>query len=214
MIVSEKAIINKSLFLKDPQSTKLGERIIDSSIKIIDKIGFDNFNFKKLAIDINSTEASIYRYFENKHKLLLYLVSWYWSWVNSKLEQELINEKDSKRKLEIIINIICLSSFDDPETEMIDEEALTRIVITESSKAFSSKQVEDNYDEGLFEAYKSVCNIIINTIKEANPKYKNPKALSTSLIRLVHGQIFMVDHLPYFTDINVTKDDFSSLENL
>ena len=40
--------INDMIYLKDPESSDLGKRIIEHSIKLIDEIGFDNFTFKKL----------------------------------------------------------------------------------------------------------------------------------------------------------------------
>ena len=73
--------LNKRLFVRDPQNTALGKKIIKHSILLIDEIGFEAFTFKKLARRMSSTEASVYRYFENKHMLLLYLVSWFWEWV-------------------------------------------------------------------------------------------------------------------------------------
>ena len=72
--------LNEKLYLRDPQDTKLGRKIIRHSILLIDEIGFEQFNFKKLAERIESTEASVYRYFENKHLLLVYLLCWYWEW--------------------------------------------------------------------------------------------------------------------------------------
>ncbi|HBY69084.1 MAG TPA: TetR family transcriptional regulator, partial [Flavobacteriaceae bacterium] len=72
--------VNENLYLKDPESSSLGKKIIENSIILIEEIGFEGFTFKKLGDRIQSPEASIYRYFENKHKLLLYLTSWYWSW--------------------------------------------------------------------------------------------------------------------------------------
>lgn len=212
MIINEKAKMKKKLFLKDPNSTELGKRIINSSIKIIDQIGFENFNFKKLAIDINSTEASIYRYFENKYKLLFYLVSWYWTWVKSSLDYQLKFIKSPKEKLKIIINVISTSAFDDPATEMIDEAALARIVIRESNKTYTKKQVTNDYADGLFEAYRQVCKKIASVILEANPKYKQPKALSMTIIMGVHKQIFFSNHLPELTDIEFSEDNLNELE--
>ena len=63
--------LNTNLFLRDPQGTELGKNIISASIRLIDRVGFDEFTFKKLAKAIHSTEASIYRYSENKHRLVL-----------------------------------------------------------------------------------------------------------------------------------------------
>ena len=66
MIAQLQLQLNPSLYLRDPQASDLGQRIISESIHLIDEIGFEAFTFKKLSIRIHSTEASIYRYFENK----------------------------------------------------------------------------------------------------------------------------------------------------
>ena len=73
--------ISPKLYLKNPDSSDLGRKIVSSSIKMISELGFETFTFKKLGERIESPESSIYRYFENKHTLLIYLVSWYWSWI-------------------------------------------------------------------------------------------------------------------------------------
>ena len=70
--------VNDKLYVKNPETSELGKKIIEQSILLIDEIGFENFTFKKLGEKISSNESSIYRYFESKHKLMLYLSSWYW----------------------------------------------------------------------------------------------------------------------------------------
>ena len=82
MAVNIRISLNPGLYLKDPQESDLGRRIIKHSILLLEELGFEQFNFKKLAEAMGSTEASIYRYFENKHLLLIYLVSWYWEWLS------------------------------------------------------------------------------------------------------------------------------------
>ena len=62
--------LNQQLYLRDPQATALGRRVLAESVHLLDEIGFEAFTFKKLALALSSTEASIYRYFENKHRLL------------------------------------------------------------------------------------------------------------------------------------------------
>ena len=57
-----------SIYLRNPLDTTLGKNILKHAIILMDKIGFDEFNFKKLAKEMGSTEASVYRYFENKYK--------------------------------------------------------------------------------------------------------------------------------------------------
>ncbi len=74
-------VMNEALFLRNPEQSELGKNIINHSTRLIFKNGFEAFTFKKLAEEIGTTEASIYRYFENKHKLLLYLSAWYWGWL-------------------------------------------------------------------------------------------------------------------------------------
>ena len=101
-----KITINEKLYVKDPETSALGKKIIEQSILLIDEIGFDNFTFKKLGEKISSNESSLYRYFENKHKLLVYLSSWYWSWMEYKLVFATNNISDPKEKLRKAITII------------------------------------------------------------------------------------------------------------
>ena len=58
--------MNEKLFVRNPEQTELGRKIIQFSIQLIQENGFESFTFKKLAEEIGSTEAGIYRYFENK----------------------------------------------------------------------------------------------------------------------------------------------------
>ena len=52
--------VNKKLFIRDPQQTELGQRIVKHSIELIDELGFEHFTFRKLAEQIESAEASVY----------------------------------------------------------------------------------------------------------------------------------------------------------
>jgi AcrR family transcriptional regulator len=73
--------MKEKLFLRNPEQSELGKKIIMRSIQLIHEQGFKALTFKKLAEAIGSTEAGIYRYFENKHRLLIYITAWYWSWL-------------------------------------------------------------------------------------------------------------------------------------
>ena len=88
MIVSD-FNVPQGLSLRNPLETELGRNIIEHSIILMDELGFEAFTFKKLAVKIDSNETSIYRYFENKHLLLLYLVVWYWNWVSFLIDYNL-----------------------------------------------------------------------------------------------------------------------------
>ena len=78
--------LDETLYLKDPMSSDLGESIVEHGILMLDAIGYEAFTFRKLAERIGTTEASVYRYFKSKHRLLLYLTAWYWSWMEYRLQ--------------------------------------------------------------------------------------------------------------------------------
>ena len=71
MVFQFKVQINEGLFIRNPEDTELGRKILKHSVQMIHQLGFEDFTFKKLAEEIHSTEAGVYRYFENKHKLLI-----------------------------------------------------------------------------------------------------------------------------------------------
>ena len=135
--------LNNNLYLKDPQSTDLGLKIINRSIHVIDQIGFEAFTFKKLSVEIESTEASIYRYFENKHKLLHFLINWYWAWTENIISYETHNVFDGEEKLLGALRVITEKKEYDHNFPNIDEPAHQRIVIAESDKTFLTKQVDN-----------------------------------------------------------------------
>lgn len=202
--------LSEKLFLKDPQSTELGKRIIQNSIALIDKIGFEAFTFKKLSIEMESTEASIYRYFENKHRLLLYMITWYWSWLEYKIEFETNNVPNPKIKLETALRIISLKKDQDLAFPDIDESALQRIVISESDKVYLTKQVDSDNEVGLFKGYKTLCNKISALVKEINPNYPYPQALISTALEASNQQIFFAEHLPSLTESSEEEDPFES----
>ena len=87
--------ISSDLYTKDPDSSVLGQKIVSKSIEMINNLGFEDFTFKKLGLEIGSNESSVYRYFESKHALLVYLINWYWSWIEYKLVFATLNVPSS-----------------------------------------------------------------------------------------------------------------------
>ncbi len=206
MIAQLQLQLNQSLFLRDPQSSDLGQRIINESIRLIDEIGFEAFTFKKLSNSINSTEASIYRYFENKHRLLIYLIAWYWSYLEYKINYETHNINDPKEKLRIALNFITKELDDDSMFAGISESALQRVVIQESDKTYLTKNVDLDNKEGLFRGYKSLCVTIAEYIKQINPGFEFPHSLVSTCLEAAHQQIFFAKHLPTLSDIDGKGD--------
>ena len=211
MSATIKIELNDKLFLRDPEQTELGKNIITESINIIDEIGFEQFTFKKLALKLNSTEASVYRYFENKHKLLVYLISWYWVWLDYQIGFCTNNIEDPREKLKIIIGIISRSGRRDNTFTHIDEAALFRILVAESSKAYLTKEVDMDNKEGLFREYKALCKKIGEVISDINPHYPYPHALVSTLFETGKKQIFFAQHLPSLTEAKVQGENYSSI---
>ena len=196
--------VNDKLYVKNPETSALGKKIIEHSILMIDQIGFENFTFKKLGESIGSNESSIYRYFESKHKLLLYLSSWYWGWMEYKLVFATNNIVNPLEKLKKAIAIVTEKIEDDSTTVHINESILNKIIIAEFTKTLLTKEVDEENKVGFFLVYKRVINRIIEMILAVNPDYKFAKSLSSSIVEGALHQHFLKDHLKTITNCNDT----------
>ena len=199
--------MNPSLYLRDPEGTDLGKNIIKHSIQLIHDTGFEAFTFKKLAESIGTTEAGVYRYFENKHKLLVYIISWYWRWLDFQIGYQTKNLTNPVSKLKKVITILATTVEDDLMTGHVDESILHQILISEGSKAFLTKQVNQDNKQEYFKPYKDLCNTVGEIILECNPKYKYPHSLSSTIIEMAHLQNFFMNHLPSLTDFSKSKNE-------
>jgi len=199
--------VNDKIYLRDPESTELGRKIIKNAIDLISTLGFEAFTFKKLAIEINTTEATIYRYFENKHRLLLYILNWYWSYLEFLLEFKLHGLTDNKQKLTTIIQLLTHELPESSGQLDYNKKYLHQIVITESSKVYLVKEVNEINRNHVFKPYKDLCAKIADVILAYNPKYKYPKTLSSTLIETAHFQQYFGNYLPNLTDNGNHKDE-------
>ena len=201
MAVNIRITLNPGLYLKDPQESDLGRRIIQHSILLMDELGFENFNFRKLAEQISSTEASIYRYFENKHLLLIYLVSWYWEWLSYLIQVKTFNVEDPRKKLEIIIHTFVSVSEENPAIDYVNESVLHSLVIAESTKAYHTKEVDQENKKGFFLNYKNMVSQVASVLLEIKPDFPYPSALASNLFEMTNNHMYFADHLPRLTDI-------------
>ncbi|MBC3784609.1 TetR/AcrR family transcriptional regulator [Spirosoma utsteinense] len=192
--------MNERLFLRDPDGSDLGRRIIRQSILLFDEVGFEDATFRKLAERMGTKEASIYRYFENKHRLLVYLVAWYWQWIDFQLVFRTNNLTDPHEKLERLLNLLLLKDLDQSMTDDLDLKALHSIVIRESSKAYLTHHVTEDNRQHLFKPYKDLCARIAGIILELRPDYPYARSLASSLIETIHYQTFFMQNLPSLTD--------------
>ena len=201
MSIEIKITLSSGLYLRNPQESNLGKKIIEQSINMIFTYGFESFNFKKLANEINSTEASLYRYFQNKHMLLLYLVNWYWEWVMYLITINTMNITVAEQKLQIIIHSIVSASKSNCLVDYVDENKLQSIMISEGTKTYHTIGVDKENAEGFFKSYKNLVTMISKVITEVNPEFKYPNALASNLFEMSNSHIFFAQHLPKLTNV-------------
>jgi AcrR family transcriptional regulator len=195
-----KIAVPDKIFIKDPETSDLGKRIVENSIFLIDEIGFDNFTFKKLGTKIGSNESSIYRYFESKHKLLLYLSSWYWAWLEYQLVIETFSLSDAHLKLDKAIEMVTKTVEIDSDFSHINEVVLYRIIVNESSKSFLTKEVDSENKEGYFVIYKRLITRLEEMILAINPKYQYALSLASTILEGGLHQHFLQEHFPSITN--------------
>ncbi len=205
-----KISVPDKIYIKDPESSDLGKRIIQHSILLIDDIGFDDFTFKKLGVKIGSNESSIYRYFESKHKLLLYLTSWYWAWIEYQLVFATFNLPNPEEQLLKAIEIITRTVKEDVTFSHINEIALNKIIINEYSKSYLTKKVDNENKEGYFVIYKRLILRLRDMILKINPQYQYASSMASTIVEGALHQHYLKDHFSSITDCDdkVTPTNF------
>lgn len=198
--------VNPSLYLKDPEDSLIGKAVISNAIDLIYEVGFEHFTFKKLSARIHTTEATVYRYFSSKHRILLYIMSWYWQYLEFQTKMRLMNVKDSKEKLEIILEIITYNFVSDDSLLDFNLDRLNAIVISESSKVYLVKDVDEINQEMSYAPLKNYCLYIAQVIKEFKPDYEFPNSLASTLLETSHDQQFFSEHLNRLTDNSEKKE--------
>lgn len=209
--------VNKNIFLRNPDSSDLGKKIVKHSIDLIFELGFEQFTFKKLAQRAGTTEATIYRYFENKHRILLYILNWYWYYLDFMLDYQLKNVKDKKEKIKIVLHLLTDELSDSNNDIDFNKQYIHQIVIAESSKVYLVKDIIEINQHEVFKPFKDLCSKIATIFSEYNPKYIFAKSLSSTAIETAHDQEFFVVHLPKLTDVNTKNKKtftYSFLEDL
>ena len=206
MQVDFKVKMNEKLYLRDPEGTEVGKQIIKTGVNMIADLGYELFTFKKLATEIGSTEATIYRYFENKHKLLIYIVDWYWAFLEFQVIFQLNNITDATEKIKKIIDILVWEDNAAHVFSELDLQALYYIAIAEGSKTYLSKEVDNHNKDFLFKPYKDLCGRIALLFKEYNPAFKYPSSLASTLVESAHMQYYFMHHLPRLGDYSKKKN--------
>lgn len=198
--------IPQGLSIRDPLQSDLGRSILTNSVILMDKIGFESFTFKKLAEKMGSNEASIYRYFENKHFVLLYLVVWYWNWVSYLIDYNSKNITDPNLKLDLIIDNYVDATKENLSVEFINEKILHRVMISESSKSYHTKNIDEENKQGFYLSYKALIQKVADVILEIDPKFPYPHSFASNLFEMANNEIFFAEHLPRLTYVKVKNE--------
>lgn len=140
----------------------------------------------------------MYRYFENKHRLLLYILNWYWCYLEFLVDYKLQNVLSKRDQLKAIVDLITHELPESTGQFDYNKKFLNHIVITESSKVYLVKEVAEINKDEVFKPYKDLCAKIASIISAYNPQYKYPRSLSSTIIETSHNQQFLV----LFTQIN------------
>lgn len=201
------------LYIKDPQESNYGKRLLSNAIELIDELGFESFTFKKLGLRMESSEVSVYRYFENKHLLLLYLNCWYCEWVAYLIEMRTLNMMDAREKLKRALHCMIHANLESELTDYINENLLFQIIMKESSKTYHISNVDTENKFGLYTPYKELIGKIADIIEEINPKFDYSKSLASTLYEMINSQIYYAEHLPKLSSLN-KKNTLVNLEKM
>ncbi len=212
-MISIKISVPEKIYIRNPEDTILGKNIIQQSIILIEELGFEAFTFKKLAGAIESTEASIYRYFESKHHLLVYLVSWYWGWIDYQIAYRTNNIPDNKEKIKIALKVLVDMGKGEMSVDYIDERTLHKIVIAESSKVYHTKSVDTENKDGFFKTYKNLCHTFSKLFLAYKPDYTFSHALASTVLETSQQQIYFSQHFHSLTDVKLGEKPSQKIED-
>lgn len=198
--------VSPDLFVKNPDNSVLGKKIVSTSIDLIHELGFESFTIKKLSTKIGSPESTIYRYFESKHMILFYLIYWYWSWVEYRLVFKTHNLPFPEEKLGSAIALLTETVIEDSTFSHINEILLDRIIMSEAVKAYFTKRKNFKTEQTLFSVYQRVVERVSKMVLEINPKYLYSHMLVSTIIEGAHQQRFFAENIPSLTDIPKEKN--------
>lgn len=153
--------------LRDPQQTHLGQKIVAQGIALLAEIGLEQFSFKRLAQEVHTTEASVYRYFENKHQLMQYLSEGFWCDLSTRLSVQAALAQTPEQQLELQLHIL-VEAYQNLQGQIIPV-----LLASEGPSPI-----------GLQSVYRQMQVVIVRV----NPHYPYPRTLITTLLEAARQQ--------------------------
>ncbi len=131
---------------------------------------------------------------------MVYLTSWYWGWLEYQLVFSITNILDPEKKLRIAIDVLSQLNEKKESGSHINFTVLTRVVVSESSKAYLTKDVDEANKEGFYAGYKRVVQRVSDVMLEIQPEFEFSHTLSSTVMEGIHHQKYFAQHLPSLTD--------------
>lgn len=200
--------LEEPVFLKDPIASELGRKLIAEGAKLMAESGYEDFTFKKLAARIGSTEASVYRYFENKHKLLLFYFVYFWYETEHRMAFATANIPDPAKRLDAALKALIEIPENHPGA-LINPQFLKNLVVREFPKVYLTKSVDEENNRGIFQVYKRVVQNLVDITSEISPGYPWTKPLISTVMEAIFFQQFYAEHLPSLTYPWKDSEEFS-----
>ena len=141
------------------------------------------------------------------------MINWYWSWIEYKIVFATLNINSPIEKLEKAIKILTEEVVEDNSFSYINEVILTKIIISESSKAYHTKEVDKENEKGFYKTYKNVVERVSSLVLEINPTFEYPHMLVSTVIEGAHHQRYFSKHLPSLTDFEEGKNNIACFYN-
>ncbi|MCB0795383.1 MAG: TetR/AcrR family transcriptional regulator [Flavobacteriales bacterium] len=194
-----------SLSLRDTNSP-LGQQIVQEGLGLMNELGLEAFNFRKLAERVGCTEATIYHYFKNKQRLLQYYFQLYWLWLDTHIDVTLRSNTGAREHMHGTIRALAGLWPEDALAAQVPPAALRELVINEGSKSFQHKNVDSDNAKQLFKPYKDLCARVADELRSCAPQVNHASSFATTLVEMAHSLEFAMHHLPALTELSVHKD--------
>jgi hypothetical protein len=134
------------------------------------------------------------------------LIDYYWAFIRYQVLYSINNLKTPEEKIRTIIDLLVWEDNDYINSSEIDPKALYYIAITDGSKTFLSKEVDELNRNQVFMPYKELCELIASVFREYNSDYQHANSLASTLVETSHLQYFFMHHLPRLCDFSDRKD--------
>ncbi len=191
--------LNGLVFLKDPDSSETGREIVFHGAEMMALSGVESFTFSKLAAKAGITEATVYRYFSNKHQLLLYLLNRYWNALEYKAMQETVHINNPLERLHRLAELLTGPVIQAGQGNFARH--LYAIAMSESVKVHLGTETGLDWQKGMLNGYARITGLVAETLRTAYPEYPYPQAWAATFVDSAMQQQFLMRHLPELTEV-------------